>query len=360
MPYQDERGIVVAGDGEMEPTGGPSLLAEFGKVADAHAAASAFSDFLARKAPNTITAYRLALRRFAAFLAAAGLPVGDLDAAAESLMHDPTAWRDVTWGMVEGFRGWQLSQGDAVSSINQRLSAIKVFVKLAGKVGAISQDEAQRIKAVSGYGPKEAGRVDDQRDVTRRGRKKAAHVRLTEDDAHALKHQPDTPQGRRDALLMALLLDHGLRVGEIAGLRVGDFDLARGTLRVYRPKVDKTQTLNLSADTRRAARAYFTQGDVPIGADELVLRESRKNGALAASGMTERGIAKRVRALGDAIGVAGLSPHDCRHYWATYWAGRVDRLPRGLFTLQEAGGWAGLDMPRRYADEAAIANEGMA
>jgi len=50
-----------------------------------------------------------------------------------------------------------------------------------------------------------------------------------------------------------------------------------------------------------------------------------------------------------------LSAHDCRHYWATFWAKRVDVL-----RLQEAGGWNSLAMPRRYVEDARIANEGMA
>jgi hypothetical protein len=43
---------------------------------------------------------------------------------------------------------------------------------------------------------------------------------------------------------------------------------------------------------------------------------------------------QRVRYLGWAVGVANLSHHDCRHCWATEWAGKVDVL-----RLQEAGGW---------------------
>jgi integrase len=42
--------------------------------------------------------------------------------------------------------------------------------------------------------------------------------------AKVLKSQPDSPQGRRDVLLMCLLLDHGLRVGEAIRLEVVDFN----------------------------------------------------------------------------------------------------------------------------------------
>ena len=52
----------------------------------------------------------------------------------------------------------------------------------------------------------------------RLGLKKAEPVSISTHQAKALKDQPDTPRGRRDGLLMCLLLDHGLRVGEVAKL----------------------------------------------------------------------------------------------------------------------------------------------
>ena len=58
--------------------------------------------------------------------------------------------------------------------------------------------------------------------------------------------------------------------------------------------------------------------------------------------------------LGEQDGLEGLSAHDCRHYWATYWVRKVDVL-----RLQEAGGWNSLAMPRRYVEESKIANDGM-
>ena len=45
---------------------------------------------------------------------------------------------------------------------------------------------------------------------TRIGDKKAEAVTLTFEQAQQLKDQPDTAQGRRDALIMCVLLDHGL------------------------------------------------------------------------------------------------------------------------------------------------------
>jgi integrase len=41
---------------------------------------------------------------------------------------------------------------------------------------------------------------------------------------------------------MCILLDHGLRCGEVAALQVSSIDLLAGTLTFYREKVHKTQT----------------------------------------------------------------------------------------------------------------------
>ena len=211
---------------------------------------------------------------------------------------------------------------------------------------------------MGGYHGRGAKEVDQKRPQRRTGYKKAQHTPISDAQAKALKSQPDTSQGRRDTLMMCLLLDHGLRVGEVILLEVSHFDLRAGTLKFYRPKVDKAQTHKLTADTLRALRAWMDSGDcAPVGP---VLRGSRKGGKLTAAGMTSVGVGKRVQQLGQQIGITNLSPHDCRHYWATYWAKRADLLPKGLFTLQESGGWRSLAMPRRYVEDSAIANEGMA
>jgi integrase len=336
-----------------------------GQAANYHAAQGVFADYLSRKADNTIRRQAADLARFAEYLnqvgEQAGMPPGAaLSAFAQAVAAfpdgptpDADAWQGVTWGLVEGFRNWMVAQGDAVGSINVRLSTLKAYAKLATKAGALTAEEYAMIRTVASYSRKESKRIDERRDTTRRGDKKARHVSPDKKQAKKLREQPDTPQGRRDALMMCLLLDHGLRVGEVARLQVSDFDLKAGEMRFYRPKVDKEQTHELNADTLRAPHAWFDSSDAPESG--LLLRGSRRGGTLAEPGMSERCITNRVRVLGTQIGLEGLSAHDCRHYWATYWADKVHVL-----RLQEAGGWSSLAMPRRYVEESEIANEGMA
>ncbi len=332
----------------------PSALeTSLGQAANRAAARHRFADYQSRRAAETLRRQQADLDLFAQFLNALGQTAGDL-------FNQPGAWQGITWGLVEGFLKWQAAQGYALPSINVRLSTLKTYARLAMQSGVLSAQEYALIRSVGGYSQREQPRVNARRAVTRIGLKKASPVRLTDEQAARLKQQPPDPQGRRDALLICLLLDHGLRAGELARLTTADLDLEAGMLRFFRPKVNKVQTHRLSADALRAARAYANFGDLPAptpgqSAPPPLLRQSLKNGHLSAAGMTTRAISLRVNLLGKQIGISGLSAHDCRHYWATS-AARHGTDP---FRLQQAGGWASLAMPRRYVEDNEIANDGV-
>lgn len=340
-----------------------SALTLAGQVANQIAGAGAFTDYRARKADNTIRRQNNDLALLAAFLRSLGLDPGNL-------ATDPEAWRGMSWGFVAGFVQWLLRAGYAVQSVNVTLSTVKVYAGLAAQAGALKAEELPLIKAVKGYKRSEGKHIDELRATTRRAvrsngaraYKKPEPISLTPDQAGALKARPDTPQGRRDRLILCLLLDHGLRVGEVAGLTVDNFDLRAGELRFYRPKVDKVQTHRLTPDALAAVRAYLAHDAPALGP---VLRGSRKGkgskhiepggGVLAAQGMSARAITQRVKDLGALLGISGLSAHDCRHYWATQAARHGTPLDR----LQDAGGWSSLAMPARYIEAAKIANQGV-
>jgi integrase len=334
-----------------------TALAQAGQVANGIAARSVFADYQSRKAANTLRRQSADLALFAEYLSAAGLQAGDFES-------DPQAWRGVSWGLVEGFVRWQLQAGYAVASVNVRLATVKTFTRLALKAGALDSTEYALIATVKGYGHKESKHIDESRQAagiaTRKGNKKAAAVSIDPEHAARLMSQPETAQGRRDALLMCLLLEHGLRVGELARLGVTDFDLKAGKMAFYRPKVDKTQTHALTPQTLKAVRAYFKHDAQKAGslwrASASKQDGKSKAGKLTArQGMTERGLTKRVKALGQAVGLLGLSAHDARHYWATQAARNNTPIDR----LQEAGGWNSPAMPLRYVEAAKIANEGV-
>ena len=98
--------------------------------------------------------------------------------------------------------------------------------------------------------------MDDRRPKSRVGHKKDEALVLTAEQARLLKsrHAP-TPQGKRDWLLICLLLDLGLRASEVAALRVEDF-VEPGYVTVYRQKTDSVDRMELTADILKALVAY--------------------------------------------------------------------------------------------------------
>ena len=339
----------LATQDKNKPLARASILEQAGQAANKAAAEHLFDDYQARKSANTLRRHKADLARFVDFLEFVNIPCGDL-------LRDPAAWRGVTWGLVRAFQNWQLKEGYAIGTINGRLSTAKVYAGLAALAGAIEPGELALIKSVKGFEYKERKHLNSKRKAagigTRKGAKKAQAVSLTIAQAKELLEQPETDQGRRDWLLLAIMLRLGLRVGEVAALTVGDFDLKAGELRFYRSKVDKTQTHKLDALTLEAAREYFLQDAPALG---IIWRRSTKWHGLGQPGMSARAITKRVNLLGQKVGLGGLSAHDLRHHWATQAARNGTALDR----LQDAGGWASLAMPGRYIEAAKIANQGV-
>jgi integrase len=141
---------------------------------------------------------------------------------------------------VEGFVKWLLNQGYSLASVNNRLSAVKVYARLAAKAGVIPPTEHALIGEVRGYGRTEGKRVDEMRPKVRVGNKKKEAIVLTAVQARQLKTQhPPTPQDSRDRLLIGLLPDLGLRASEVAALTVDNL-AEPGYLTVYRQKTDTT------------------------------------------------------------------------------------------------------------------------
>ena len=337
-------------------------LVRAGQAANQAAARVAFDEYRANRPAHTLRAQQTDLANFSRFLHEVGIkdaPTGEL------LQANPAAWQGITHGLVLAYREWLMARGYAVATVNRRLATVKNYARLAlvgegtgNEASHHATSEIEKIKGVRGFGHKAGRNRDAKRSEsgtpTRVGAKKPYKaVSLTPAQAKMLKNQPDTPQGRRDTLLICLLLDHGLRCGEVEALTMDAFDVRSGTMTFYRPKVDKRQTHKLTSDTLLALRAWIENGDAP--ATGPLLRGSRKGGKLTHAGISTRAITARVRELGQALGIDNLSAHDCRHYWATR-ATQQGTHPRAL---QQAGGWNSPAMVMRYVDESEIANAGV-
>ena len=117
----------------------------------------------------------------------------------------------------------------------------------------------------------------------------------------------------RGRAMLYLLFDTGIRASELAEIRLGDLDLAAGTLRVrgkgsQRQRV-KWRTVGMGVLSQRAVQQYayrYRPPAIPVGEDRVFLtREGR--------GMTRHTVHRFVKVLGQRAGVARAHPHLFRH-----------------------------------------------
>lgn len=153
----------------------------------------------------------------------------------------------------------------------------------------------------------------------------------------------DTRLGRRDRAALETLYATGCRASEVAGLKPGDLDLERGTVRCI-GKGDKQRLVPLGARARAAIKDY-------LQLDRLAL-QSHGGGGVPEMFLTSRGkvlsrvalwriVKKHARAAGlpDSI-----SPHTLRHSFATHLlAGGAD-----LRAVQEMLGHASIATTQIY------------
>jgi integrase len=324
-------------------------LTELGALADQYARLAVFEAYRERKAQNTRDRHRVDLRHFEDYLKHKGVKVG-------ALYDDPEAWRGVSWGLLDGFRRSMLQQGAAIGTINTRMTTVRKYAELAFAAGVLTHEQHLLIQSVRGVAYKEGINIDKERPVTRTSKRKEKAPTLSNRDRRRLKTEhADDGQGLRDALMMCLLLDHGLRASELTALKVSDVNIDAGMMTFWRPKVALRTTHVLTPDTADALARYQAGGLLP-DPEEPLLRKSIKSGVVTESEVGRRSLTKRVRVLGKRIlGLPNLAAHDCRHSWATEYARNHSE-----FELQEAGGWSSLAMPRRYVEMMKIAHDGKA
>jgi site-specific recombinase XerD len=167
---------------------------------------------------------------------------------------------------------------------------------------------------------------------------------LSEDDLRRLLADCEGKgfEDRRDAAIIRLLADTGMRRGELLGLRVDDFDLdqqvafvvGKGRRERACPFGRKTA---LALDRYLRIRQRHPHADLPWC---WIQRRGRLN---------ESGLATMLRRRGKRVGITDLHPHQLRHTFAHAWLAAGGNEG----DLMRLAGWRGRDMLSRYAASAA-------
>jgi len=152
---------------------------------------------------------------------------------------------------------------------------------------------------------------------------------------------PNNHSEARNQTIFMLLLDTGLRIGELVSLRMGDVHMSEGFLKVM-GKGGKERIVPIGSNAQKALQRYlFRHRPRPAhpGIEDVFL-------SIHGNPLTENSMKLMFARLGQRSGVHRLHAHLCRHTFATRF------LINGgdVFTLQKILGHSTLEMVRQYVN----------
>lgn len=150
--------------------------------------------------------------------------------------------------------------------------------------------------------------------------------------------KPRSARGARDLAILLLLLDTGMRLGELVSMTTVEADEAvRGGFFRVMGKGARERYLPLGKATRDALRRYVDVYRPPALTEALLLGSGGRP-------IRAEGVRQVVRRVARRAGIAGVHPHRLRHTFAVnYIANGGDAM-----TLQRILGHSTLEMVRRY------------
>jgi site-specific recombinase XerD len=142
-----------------------------------------------------------------------------------------------------------------------------------------------------------------------------------------------------DHALCLLMLRCGLRVSEVAKLRLSDIDWEQKSAMIEQGKGRKDRVVYLSSDVIADLRACLEQRPSTVPGDLLFWNQKRKNHPLSA-----KGIQKKVERYAKAAGIEA-SCHSFRHTFAS------NLLEEGaeVVSIKELLGHSSIESSERYA-----------
>lgn len=235
--------------------------------------------------PNTISAYLQDLRHFASFF---------MRANGEGFRPDQLNATDVK----AYFKAQDEDHNVKPASRNRRLFSLRVMVKWAVEAGLLEYDPTVSVKRqVVELTP---------HDRTVEEMERLALVVLNGDHIRCAG-ESHVWLSLRDRILWAIFTDTGLRISEVAKLKVGDIDFEGQRVNVL-GKGNKKGTINVPARLLEMI-ASFLGPKIDRSEAHLI---TDWNGSPITSGQ----IRVRIKMIGKAAGIHDLKPHDLRHTYA--------------------------------------------
>jgi len=159
-----------------------------------------------------------------------------------------------------------------------------------------------------------------------------------------------TYRGRRDACIVKLLAQSGMRISEVVNLRLGDVS----EMTVNGESVIQFQFAGKGGRIRRAILAngrrefvldYLARRPGPKRPDSPLFFHITRGGRTVYDAFPHRGYVNRLLAtLAERLGIERLTPHMFRHSLAS----RLAEKNIGIFQLMQVFGWSQVQTANRY------------
>lgn len=247
--------------------------------------------------PHTISNYAIDLRLF---FAEADKPL-----------------RQITWQEVDRFVQQQHDKGLAATTINRRLNAIKRFFDYL----VIEQEKLQVSPIKPSHFLKQGRRLPKK---------------LTQEQIQRLFARM---KNRMDRAMFLLMLRCGLRVSEVAALKVSDIDWEQQALLIEQGKGRKDRRVYISADALASLKECMQMRPSFITGDSFFWNQKRKDKPLSI-----KAIQKKIERYAKASKVKA-SCHSLRHTFAS------NLLEEGaeVISIKEFLGHESITSSERYA-----------
>ena len=199
--------------------------------------------------------------------------------------------------LILEFRAAMLDRNLGASTINVKLSAVRKLVDEAKRAGVVSGEEASQMKDVPNV----------RQQGTRLGNW------LTKDQAKELLATPDrsTMKGKRDYVILALLVGCALRRNELALLEIETIQLREGrwVLADLCGKGRRVRTVAVPMWVKQGINAWMTAAGVEYG---RLLRRVTKAGKPKGDGLSDWAVWSVVEQAAKEIGIERFGAHDLR------------------------------------------------
>lgn len=268
----------------------------------------AFLQFERGLADNTIESYRRDLDQFCSYIEKRGLAV---DAVAPADIRDFIEHLSREAGTLAG------------ATLARKTSTLRSFYKFLYREGLATNDPVSAVMAA------------------RKGQKLPTVLNLGEVRSLLDQAAGVEPIPLRDRAMMELLYGAGLRVSELTGLKLADFDAEGGFVRCF-GKGSKERVVPVGVPAIKAVRRYLERGRPLLGGevkdDSLFVNRFGRR-------LTRQSVYRIISSYARAAGLTkAITPHTLRHSFATHMlAGGAD-----LRSVQEMLGHADVATTQIY------------